>query len=171
MSEDEDLALAIRELLIPQAFLLVISQVALNRLIDTWAQVDGIPPQEDSDDLALSLIEHGCKYILVTDIAVANNNIQHVLFDESGNKTVFELERELTPININTQISAALAATLALQVEFSEAAEQALQFTIASAQQTIRIGMGNPAPNNYFWTQRDSRNTETSPTTALSPSE
>ncbi|MEB0222541.1 hypothetical protein, partial [Pseudomonas sp. AB12(2023)] len=72
--EAEDLALAIRELLIPQAGLLLISAVELARLSETWKD----NAEAEADDLsvdAMTLIESGCQFVLVTGTPGATGEV------------------------------------------------------------------------------------------------
>lgn len=146
----EDYMGAMRDLLIPQASLLVISAAQLAQLAETWR-----PAMQDvllAD--ALQLANSGCGHVLVTDAGTTNGMITNLLFDDSG------LVREDTwprqPgsfIGAGTTLSAAIAALMAAGAPAPAACAEAQEFTNATLANAQRLGMGSLVPDHYFWTR------------------
>ncbi|WP_110255532.1 bifunctional hydroxymethylpyrimidine kinase/phosphomethylpyrimidine kinase [Undibacterium pigrum] len=163
--EAEDLALAIRELLIPQASLLMISAVELSRLAETWKESSDAESESDAEnsagtgteaeDLAadtMTLIESGCEYILVTGTAGETGEVVNTLYNESG-----IVRRDIwqrlpgSHAGAGSTLSAAIAALLANGLEIPEAVLEAQEFTHAALSHAQRLGMGRLIPDRYFW--------------------
>lgn len=151
-TEEEDLLLAICELLIPQTTLLLISTVELSRLSETWKE-HGI--HDESDDIAadvMALIESGCEFVLVTGMQGKDNAIANVLFNSEGIVRTDEWQRiPGSHIGASSTLSAAIAAMLANGLEVPEAVMEAQEFTFASIRHAQRLGMGKLVPDRYFW--------------------
>ncbi|MFZ6872536.1 bifunctional hydroxymethylpyrimidine kinase/phosphomethylpyrimidine kinase [Undibacterium sp. Di27W] len=151
--EAEDLVLAIRELLIPQASLLMISAVELSRLAETWKE------NAEAEDLAadaMTLIESGCEYILVTGTAGETGEVVNTLYNESGvvRRDVWQ-RLPGSHAGAGSTLSAAIAALLANGLEIPEAVLEAQEFTHAALSHAQRLGMGRLIPDRYFWARED----------------
>ena len=146
---DEDMLMAIRQILIPQATVLLISQVELGRLAETWRE-----PIED-DVLALDvgeLTETGCEFVLVTGTAATPAGARtNTLFSADG--VVLEARWQHLPgafSGAGSTMSAALAALMAQQMDALEAVKTAQVFTVGALDQAQRFGMGKLVPNKFF---------------------
>ncbi len=148
-AEAEDLILAIRELLIPQASVLVISAVELSRLAETWKD------QSEDDDLTadvMTLIDSGCKFVLVTGTQAGNNEFANTLFNEAG-----VVRRDVwqripgSHAGAGTTLSAAITALLACGIDVPEAVLEAQEFTHAALRHAQQLGMGKLIPDRFFW--------------------
>ena len=157
--EAEDLVLAIRELLIPQATLLMISAVELSRLSETWKENN---EPEDLDADAMTLVESGCEYILVTGTAGEAGEVVNTLYNEAGVVRRDSWERlPGSHAGAGSTLSAAIAATLANGLEMTDAVLEAQEFTHAALSHAQRLGMGRLIPDRYFWA-RETGTTELS---------
>lgn len=154
-SEAEDILLAIRELLIPQATLLLISAVELTRLAESWSESVIPTTPAKQDDMAadvMTLIESGCEYVLVTGVAGQGNDIENILFNDEG-----IVRRDLwqrvpgTYMGAGNTLSAAITAVLANGMDMPDAVHEAQEFTLASINHAQRLGMGKLIPDHYFW--------------------
>ncbi|MGO0789861.1 bifunctional hydroxymethylpyrimidine kinase/phosphomethylpyrimidine kinase [Herbaspirillum seropedicae] len=147
--DEDDRLIAIRELLIPQATLMVASTGELARLAETWRE----PVPGDALMLdAMRIIEMGCEYLLVTNTQTDLQEIANSLFDESG--LVRQDAWQRLPgsfVGAGTTLSAAMAAMLANGLEVPLAAAEAQEFTLAALANAQRIGMGKLVPDRYFW--------------------
>lgn len=147
--DEDDRLIAIRELLIPQATLMVASAGELTRLAETWRE----PVPGDALMLdAMRIIEMGCEYLLVTNTQTDLQEIANSLFDESG--LVRQDAWQRLPgsfVGAGTTLSAAMAAMLANGLEVPLAAAEAQEFTLAALANAQRIGMGKLVPDRYFW--------------------
>lgn len=151
-SEAEDLLLAISELLIPQATLLLISTLELSRLSESWKEAGA--PENPDDMLAdvMTLIESGCEFVLVTGTSGKDNAIANTLFDSSGIVRTDEWQRlPGSHAGAGSTLSAAIAAMLANGLDVPEAVMEAQEFTFASIRHAQRLGMGKLIPDRYFW--------------------
>jgi len=79
--DSEDMLIAMRELLIPQSTLMVLSAVELARFAETWRE----PSADDMLMLdAMRVIELGCEYLFVTGTPSDVHDVSNTLFNESG---------------------------------------------------------------------------------------
>lgn len=167
--EAEDLVLAIRELLIPQANLLMISAVELSRLAETWkdssdteteTRADANVQTEDLADDVMTLIESGCEYILVTGTAGETGEVVNTLYNESGAVRRDAWQRlPGSHAGAGSTLSAAIAALLANGLEIPEAVLEAQEFTHAALSHSQRLGMGRLIPDRYFWARETEQTT------------
>jgi hydroxymethylpyrimidine/phosphomethylpyrimidine kinase len=149
--DNEDMLIAIRELLIPQTTLFLVSAVELARFAETWRE-----PSTDDTLVAdaMHLIDMGCEYLLVTGTPGNVHEISNTLFDESG-----MLRHDARPrlpgsfSGAGSTISATIAAMLANGIDVPEAVFEAQEFTHAALSNAHRLGMGKLIPDRYFWAQ------------------
>ncbi|MFZ6777318.1 bifunctional hydroxymethylpyrimidine kinase/phosphomethylpyrimidine kinase [Undibacterium sp. Ji83W] len=160
--EAEDLVLAIRELLIPQASLLMISAVELSRLAETWKEGAEAETETgaEAEDLAadtMTLIESGCEYILVTGTTGETGEVVNTLYNETGIVRRDTWQRlPGSHAGAGSTLSAAIAALLANGLEIPEAVLEAQEFTHAALSHAQRLGMGRLIPDRYFWAREAS---------------
>jgi len=149
--DNEELLTALRELLVPQATLLIASTVELDRLAETWRE----PADDDMTAAdAMQLIDTGCEYVLVTGSGAEAQEVTALLFDGTG---LLREDRRAriagTFSGAGTTLSSAIAAMLANGMEVPEAVGEALEFTHAALAAAQRLGMGKLTPDRYFWTR------------------
>ena len=151
---DDDMLTAIRQILVPQASVLMLSQVELARMAETWREGgDG-----DADTLALDVAEltaSGCAMVLVTGTGTAGSGlgatISNTLFDASGAIGTFDWQHLAGPfVGAGSTLSAALAALLAQGLEPAGAVRAAQQFNHGALAHAQRFGMGKLVPNTFF---------------------
>jgi hydroxymethylpyrimidine/phosphomethylpyrimidine kinase len=147
---DEDMVSAIRQILVPQATLLMVSQVELARMAEMWRD----PGETGSiDDDVAELTGSGCEFVLVTGTRSDTGARTNTLFDRDGVHTT--VEWPLLPgsfVGAGSTLSAALTAQMARGVEAGEAVRQAQAFTSGALQHAQRFGMGKLVPNKFFRT-------------------
>jgi hydroxymethylpyrimidine/phosphomethylpyrimidine kinase len=148
-ADSEDLLIAMRELLIPQTTVMVLSAVELSRLAETWRE----PSTEDTLAVdAMRVIELGCEYLFVTGTPCDIHDVANTLFNESGVVRQDNWQRVSgTFSGAGTTLSATIAALLANGLDVPEAVFEAQEFTIASLANAQRLGMGKLIPDRYFW--------------------
>lgn len=147
--EEEDLIIAIRELLIPQTTLVLVSAGELTRLAETWREP--VPGEALALDAA-RIIEMGCEYLFVTNTQTDLQEVANSLFDASGlvrQDTRARLPGSFT--GAGATLSAAIAAMLANGLEVPQAVAEAQEFTLAALGNAQRLGMGKLVPDRYFW--------------------
>ena len=143
---DDDMLTAVRQILVPQAAMLVVSQVELARMAETWR--DG--PATLAEDVA-ELTGTGCGFVLVTGTGSAGGTVSDTLFGEDGEIASYHTERLPGAfIGAGCTISGTLAALLASGAEPVQAAQNALAFTAGALAHAQRFGMGKLVPNKFF---------------------
>jgi hydroxymethylpyrimidine/phosphomethylpyrimidine kinase len=147
--DSEDLLVAIRELLIPQTTLLLLSTVELARFAETWRE----PSTDDTMALdAMRLIGLGCEYLFVTGTPSDLHDVANTLFNESGIVRHDNWQRQSGSFSgAGNTLSATIAAMLANGLDVPEAVFEAQEFTIAAIANAQRLGMGKLIPDRYFW--------------------
>jgi hydroxymethylpyrimidine/phosphomethylpyrimidine kinase len=148
---DDDMLVAIRQILVPQATVLLLSQVELARMAETWRDGGGDLLLEDVAELTGS----GCAYVLVTGTGAsgsgANAARTNTFFSEDGVLEVFDWRHLPGPfVGAGSTMSAALAALMARGREPLDAARAAQAFTAGALAHAQRFGMGKLIPNKFF---------------------
>ncbi len=155
---DDDMLAAIRQILAPQATVMVLSQVELARMAETWRDGGG-------DMLVLDAAEltgMGCLHLLVTGTAGASGaagplgnsdaaTMSNTLFDADGVVETFSYPHlPGTFIGAGTTLSAAIAALLARGMAPADAVRAAQDFTHGALAHAQRFGMGKLVPNKLY---------------------
>ncbi|NHZ61865.1 bifunctional hydroxymethylpyrimidine kinase/phosphomethylpyrimidine kinase [Massilia genomosp. 1] len=148
---DDDMLGAIRQILVPQATVLLLTQVELARMAETWRDGGGDMLKED----VLELTGMGCQYVLVkctgTSGTGAGAQLANTLFDENGVIGTFNWQHFPGPfVGAGSTLSGALAAFLARQFEPIDAIQAAQEFTVGALANAQRFGMGKLVPNKFF---------------------
>ncbi|MES2757597.1 MAG: bifunctional hydroxymethylpyrimidine kinase/phosphomethylpyrimidine kinase [Pseudomonadota bacterium] len=153
---DDDMLMAIRQILVPQASVLLLSQVELARMAETWREGGS------GDMLALDVAEltgMGCALVLVTCTGAAGKGkgisetaiISNTLFDENGIVDTFDFAHFAGPfVGAGSTMSAALAAMLAQGLAPLAAVRAAQEYTHGALAHAQRFGMGKLVPNKFF---------------------
>lgn len=154
--DSEDLLVAMRELLIPQTTVLVLSAVEVSRLAETWREAS-------SEDMlavdAAHLIEMGCEYVLVTGTPCDIQDVTNILFNEDGAIRTDNWPRHPgTYSGAGTTLASTVAALLANGLEVPEAVFEAQEFNIAAIAHAQRLGMGKLVPDRFFWAREPDEN-------------
>jgi hydroxymethylpyrimidine/phosphomethylpyrimidine kinase len=168
-SDDNQLAFAIRELLVPQATLVCANEMDLSRLAK--AQPDTLLDTSDDDDegddeqptsdsnhaqIASKLIETGSEYVIVSGIATRGASSESQLTNEVWDETGLICVHHGTRIagqykGAGDTLTAALAAALAANLEIKEALAEAGDFVHRALKDGYRPGMGALIPDRLFW--------------------
>lgn len=173
---DDDMLVAIRQILVPQATVLMLSQVELARMAETWREgddnadadpeADGERPAGDSvadvpGVLAADVAEltgMGCQYVLVTGTGSAGHPgdegeapstlFCNTLFDASGAIDTWHGARLAGAFTgAGSTQSAAITALLASGRSAPQAVREAQAYTHGALAQAQRFGMGKLVPN------------------------
>ena len=157
--DSEDILIAMRELLIPQTTLLILSSVELERLAETWRE----PSTGDVMALdAVRLMELGCEYLFVTGTPGDVHDVANTLFNEEGVCRQDNWQRlSGSFLGAGTTLSATIAAMLANGLDVPEAVFEAQEFTHATIAHAQRLGMGKLIPDRYFWAREPETGTDT----------
>jgi hydroxymethylpyrimidine/phosphomethylpyrimidine kinase len=146
---DDELLLAVRQLLVPQSTLLLVSTDELARLAETWRE----PSNDDMLSIdAMHAIQLGCEFVFVTGTPGETGKVSNTLFGSEGMIRVDSWTRlPGSYIGAGTTLSATIAAMLANGLEAPEAVFEAQEFTAAALTQAQRLGMGKLVPDRFFW--------------------
>lgn len=160
-AEGEDMLMAIRELLVPQSTVLVLSNVELARMAETWRE----PSEEDMMAVdAMRLIEMGCEYVFVTGTPSELTDVANTLFDEGGVIRHDNWQRISGSYSgAGATLAATIAALLANGLDIPEAVFEAQEFTVASIANAQRLGMGKLVPDRYFWARESDEEIDLTP--------
>ncbi len=148
---DEDTVAAIRQILAPQATVLMLSQAELGRMAESWRE-----PGTDStlEAEVAELTGRGCQYVLVTCTQGSGHNRANSLFDRDGMVTTIDWQHLPGPfVGAGTTLSGALAALMAQGLDAPEALAAAQEYTYGALRHARRFGMGKFVPNRFHRTQ------------------
>ncbi len=148
---DDDMLGAIRQILVPQTTILLLSHVELSRMAETW--------REGGDDMLAAdvaeLTGSGCEYVLVTCTGSSGSGPQAVrhntLFNDAGVAATFNWRHLPGPfLGAGSTMSAAIAAHMAHVQEPEAAARAAQDYTASALAAAQRFGMGKLIPHHFF---------------------
>lgn len=155
---DEEVLLALRELLIPQTTLLLVSVDELSRLAETWRE-PSLEPMLEAD--VKHMIELGCEFVFVTGTPGDPHDVSNILFNEGGIVRNDSWQRQAGPfVGAGNTLSATIAAMLANGLDVPESVFEAEEFTVAALMHAQRLGMGKLVPDRYFWAREPDLPTE-----------
>ena len=146
---DDDMLMAVRQILVPQTTVLLLSQVELARMAETWREggTDMLP-----EDVA-ELTGMGCAWVLVkcTGASGPGAALANTLYDGDGPVRSFSWQHLPGPfVGAGSTLSGALAALLARGLAPLAAIEAAQQLTAGALANAQRFGMGKLVPNKFF---------------------
>jgi hydroxymethylpyrimidine/phosphomethylpyrimidine kinase len=155
---DDDMLVAIRQILVPQASFLMLSQVELARMAETWREAADPGAEGTAAMLAADVAEltgMGCAHVLVTCTGPTGSGSQaarsNTLFNADGVVETFHWRQLPGPfVGAGSTMSGALAAMVARGLAPQEAAARAQQFTAGALTHAQRFGMGKLVPNKFF---------------------
>jgi hydroxymethylpyrimidine/phosphomethylpyrimidine kinase len=147
--DGEEVLVAMRELLVPQATLTLLSALELARFGETWRE-------HSSRDLlmqdAMHLVDLGCRHVLVTGTPAGMHEVANSLFNETGRVRHDCWPRQAGAYSgAGSTLSATIAAMLANGLDVPEAALEAQEFLLAALANARRMGMGKLIPDRLFW--------------------
>jgi len=151
--DSEDILIALRQLLIPQTTVLMLSQVELERLAETWRDAN----HEDTVQADVDyLLELGCEYVLLTGtpqvLGADSGQRANTLFGADGiirHDPWQHLPGSFT--GAGSTLSAAITALMARDDAVVGAVIQAAQdYTAGALAHAQRFGMGRLVPNRFF---------------------
>ncbi len=153
---DDDMLMAIRQILVPQTTVFLLSQVELARMAETWREGGGDMTDEDVAELT----SMGCEYVLVKCTGSRGNgaakHITNTLYDGDGVAGGFDWQHLAGPfVGAGSTLSAALTAMMARGLDPQEAVQAAQEYTVGALAHAQRFGMGKLVPNKFFgWTMK-----------------
>jgi hydroxymethylpyrimidine/phosphomethylpyrimidine kinase len=147
----EEMAQAMRELLLPHATILTPNSIEARRLAETG----------DDDDTSLAscaarLIEMGAAHVLVTGTHEATHEVVNTLYGKKGVVRADSWQRLPGSYHgSGCTLASAIAAMLANGLDLPEAVREAQEYTWQSLKKAYRPGMGQFLPDRLFWARDD----------------
>ena len=165
----DDMAQAMRELLLPQTTILTPNSMEARRLADI----------DDEDDPSLfacaaRLVEAGSEYVLVTGTHEATAQVVNTLYGKSGVVRTDTWPRLPHKYHgSGCTLASAIAAMLANGLDLPEAVREAQDYTWHALEKAYRPGMGQYLPDRLFWAreERDAHADESAEAVAKEASE
>jgi len=154
---NDDMVIALRELLVPQTTILTPNSMEVRRL----AAEDG----EDSEgadlaECARRIISAGCEYVLVTGTHENTAQVVNTLYGHDGVVRTDAWQRlPGTYHGSGCTLASAIAATIANGLEISDAVKDAQEYTWQTLKSAFRPGMGQHIPDRLFWAREDEAGT------------
>jgi hydroxymethylpyrimidine/phosphomethylpyrimidine kinase len=147
----DEMAHALRELLLPQTTILTPNSMETRRLAD----IDDDEPS--LAQCAARLIAGGCEYVLVTGTHEATPQVVNTLYGKGGIVRADTWPRLPHKYHgSGCTLASAIAAMLANGLELPEAVREAQDYTWHALEKAYRPGMGQHLPDRLFWA-RDER--------------
>ena len=155
----EDMIVALRELLLPQATLLTPNSLEARRLALDESDDDDDP---GLDECARRLIGAGAEYVLITGTHEHSAQVVNSLYGENGLIRADAWERLPGSYHgSGCTLASAIAANLANGLDIAEAVRDAQDYTWQSLANGFRPGMGQYLPDRFFWAREPGPEDET----------
>ncbi len=140
---DTELQEAMRELLFPLVTLLTPNSPEARQLA---------PDSDNLNACAMSLLDHGCRNVLITGTHEQTGKVINTLYQGNGEAASFEWPRLPDSYHgSGCTLSSAIAALLAHGKDLTSAVTEGQEFTWHSLKEGYQLGMGQLIPNRLFW--------------------
>ncbi|APV49110.1 hydroxymethylpyrimidine/phosphomethylpyrimidine kinase [Betaproteobacteria bacterium GR16-43] len=143
---NDDMVIAIRELLVPQSTVVTPNILELRRLAD---DEDG---DMDLAECAEVLLDSGCEYVLVTGTHDSTPDVVNTLYRRGGIVRSDNWTRLPGSFHgSGCTLASALAANLARGLDIADAVYEAQDYVWQALSKAYRPGMGQHIPDRLFW--------------------
>jgi hydroxymethylpyrimidine/phosphomethylpyrimidine kinase len=148
----EEMAHALRELLLPQTTIMTPNSLELRRLAE--AEDDDECPLEQC---AARMVESGCEFVLVTGTHENTPQVVNTLYGKNGVVRADSWPRLPGSYHgSGCTLASAIAAMLASGLDLPEAVREAQEYTWQTLKMAYRPGMGQFLPDRLFWAREES---------------
>jgi hydroxymethylpyrimidine/phosphomethylpyrimidine kinase len=156
---NEEMQLAMTELLFPQATLITPNSLEARRLAygDDGDEIKNTSLEES----AYRLLEMGAEYVLITGTHERSNDVVNSLYGIQPNEVPvlikdYHWERLAGSYHgSGCTLASAIAACLAHGLTMEEAVQEAQEFTWQTLKYGFRPGMGQYIPDRFFWAREE----------------
>ncbi len=155
---NEEMVVALRELLVPQTTILTPNSLEARRLAAEDSEEGNEP---DLAECARRLIASGCEYVLVTGTHENTPQVVNTLYGQNG--VVRSDAWQRLPGSYHGSgctLASAIAATIANGLEIAEAVKDAQEYTWQTLKAAFRPGMGQHIPDRMFWAHEEGQRDE-----------
>lgn len=143
----EDMAGALREILIPAATIITPNSVEARRLLD-----DDDSDEWPLDQIAEGLRQLGPEYVLITGTHENTPNVVNTLYGRGGRIRADSWQRLPGSYHgSGCTLASAIAANLAAGADMAQAVREAQEYTWQTLAAGFRPGMGQFIPDRLFW--------------------
>lgn len=155
---NDDMVMAIRDLLVPQATVITSNSLEARRL--------ALDIDDENDDPTLAecarrILDFGCQYVLITGTHDHSAAVVNTLYSADGVVRTDEWQRLPGKfLGAGSTFSAALAATIANGLPMAEAVRDAQEYTWQALKLAYRPGMGQQVPDRLFWAREEDADVE-----------
>ncbi|KPK19956.1 MAG: phosphomethylpyrimidine kinase [Betaproteobacteria bacterium SG8_41] len=157
---NEEMLIALRELLVPQTTILTPNTLEARRLAADDSEEGEAP---DIAECARRLIGSGCEYVLVTGTHENTPQVVNTLYSQNGVLRSDAWQRLPGSYHgSGCTLASAIAATIANGLEISDAVKDAQEYTWQTLRAAFRPGMGQQIPDRLFWAHEDEQRNESS---------
>ena len=151
---DEDMVIALQELLLPLTTILTPNSLEARRLAQFGDDDDDDdePAAPPLDECARLLISAGCGHVLLTGTHESTVRVANVLYGRNG--VIRRDEWDRLPGSYHGSgctLASAVAAWLAQGLDIGAAVHAAQEFTMRTLTNGFRPGMGQYLPDRFFW--------------------
>lgn len=158
----EDMVIAMRELLLPQATIITPNSMEARRLAQDGEDDYDTPPLSQC---AARLLHMGCEYVLITGTHENTSQVTNNLYGDEGVIRTDSWQRLPGSYHgSGCTLASAIAAALANGLPLVEGVYEAQEYTWQSLKSGFRPGMGQYLPDRLFWA-RDETDTVDVPKT------
>jgi hydroxymethylpyrimidine/phosphomethylpyrimidine kinase len=141
---------AIREYLLPLTTLLTPNVPEAARLATRGITVG----EESLDEQAQSLLDQGCRYVLLTGTHAETAQVENVLYGDGKRLRTWLWERlPETYHGSGCTLASTCAANLAKGMDIVKAVGTAQAYTWGSLEAGRKLGRGQSLPNRFYWTK------------------
>ncbi len=145
----EDMVVAMRELLLPQATIITPNSMEARRLAQDDEDDYDTPPLSQCAERLLHL---GCEYVLITGTHENTSQVINSLYGIDGVIRTDSWQRLTGSFHgSGCTLASAIAATLANGLPLAEGVYEAQEYTWQSLKSGFRPGMGQYLPDRLFW--------------------
>ena len=152
---NDDMLIAMRELLIPQTTIITPNSMEARRL--------ALDERNEGDDPSLiecanRIIASGCEYVLITGTHENTQQVINTLYGEDGVVSAESWPRLPGQYHgSGCTLASAIAATIANGLPMSEAVKDAQEYTWQTLKSAFRAGMGQHIPDRLFWAREEAQ--------------
>jgi hydroxymethylpyrimidine/phosphomethylpyrimidine kinase len=155
---NEEMVIALRELLVPQTTILTPNSLEARRLAAEDSEEGNEP---DLAECARRLIASGCEYVLVTGTHENTPQVVNTLYGQNGVVRSDAWQRLAGSYHgSGCTLASAIAATIANGLEIAEAVKDAQEYTWQTLKAAFRPGMGQHIPDRMFWAHEEEQRDE-----------
>jgi hydroxymethylpyrimidine/phosphomethylpyrimidine kinase len=149
---NEDMVAAMKELLLPQTFIVTPNSIEARRLAQDGNDEGGDTEELSLDECAKRILALGCEYVLITGTHENTPMVINTLYGASGTLRSDSWPRLAGSFHgSGCTLASAIAANLANGFDLTDAVHDAQDYTWQTLNAGFQPGMGQYLPDRLFW--------------------